>query len=93
MNLDEEIQRGGEARRIIEHPLYQEAIKSVREGIVSAMGQSALGDEKTHNRLVISLQLLAKIESNLKTVMETGRMAEIQLNESTRQKIRKVIGF
>ena len=42
------------------------------------MGTSGLGDEQTHNRLVIALQLLNQIEKQLTDVMQTGKMASIQ---------------
>jgi hypothetical protein len=45
------------------------------------MEQSALGDESTHNRLVIALQLLNKIEKNIKEVAETGKMIKMQIDK------------
>lgn len=77
----DEITRGHDAKRILNEPLYKEAIQAVRDGIVNAMTQSAMGDEKTHNRQVIALQVLNMIERNLQTVMETGQMAEMQLED------------
>jgi len=55
------------------------------------MGQSAMGDEKTHNRLVIALQLLNQIERSLVTHIETGKMALIQSDESLGRKLKRVV--
>lgn len=77
-----EIVRGEEARILLENPLLVEAFESVRKGIVGGMTSSAMGDEKTHNRLVIALQLLNQIEKQLKDHVDTGKMAQIQVNES-----------
>ena len=74
----EEVKRGEQAAVILENPVYQEAIKKVKENIVNTMTTSPLGDEKTHNRLVIALQLLNQIEKQLTDVMNTGKLATIQ---------------
>jgi hypothetical protein len=87
----EEIRRGDDARQILESPLFKEAVGRVRDGLMIAMQQSALGDEKTHNRLVIGLQLLAQIEKQLQDVMLTGKMASMQVNDSVVSKVKQFI--
>lgn len=91
MELLTEVKRGEEASRIIDNPLFIEAKDKVRAGILKAMGESPMGDEKTHNRLVIALQLLDQIEKNLNNVMQTGKLAAIQMREkeSISEKVRK----
>jgi len=74
----EEIKRGEQAAKILENPVYQDAIAKVRENIVASMTTSPLGDEKTHNKLVIALQLLNQINKQLTDVMQTGKLASIQ---------------
>ncbi len=93
MKRETEVSRGEDARRLVEHPLYVEAIDKVRAGIVSAMHAAPLGDEKTHNRLVISLQLLSQIEKQLKDMILTGRMAEMQLHDTLTTRLRAVAGI
>lgn len=82
-----EIKRGDEAKRILENPIYQEAVEKVRDGLIQAMAGSALGDATTHNRLVIGLQLLTQIEKQLQDVMNTGKMANIQVQDKSVFKI------
>ena len=84
-----EITRGDEAARVLENPAYKEAIEAVRAGIIANMASSPLGDEKTHNKLVIALQTLNQIEKQLRDVMTTGRLAAMQ-KESLLQKASKV---
>lgn len=81
MNEHEEMIRGEEAERVLSNPIFIESIDKVRNGIISSMEQSALGDESTHNRLVIALQLLNKIEKNIKEVAETGKMIKMQIDK------------
>lgn len=89
----EEIKRGEDAKYILEHPLFSEAINSIRTGLINGLENSAMGDDQTHNRLAIALQLLKQIESNLKTHIESGKMAVIQTDEKMVSKIRRVVGI
>ena len=74
----EEIKRGEQAAIVLDNPLYKEAIERVKEGIIVSMSTSPMGDEKTHNRLVIALQILHQINKQLTDVMNTGKLAAIQ---------------
>lgn len=79
MTEQEHINRGDDAERLINNYIFKESVESVRAGIVSSMEQSALGDQSTHNRLVIALQLLNKIEKNIIDIAQTGKMVKMQL--------------
>jgi hypothetical protein len=91
MTPQEEIKRGAEAEMVLNNAIYKEAFDLVEKGLIDAILSSALGDEATHNKIAISLQLLHKIKSSLRTVMETGKMAKIQVNESFPEKVRKFV--
>lgn len=90
MKLIEEQQRGHEAELLLNNPLYIEAFSKVKESIIISMGESAFGDEKTHNRLVIALQMLGQIEKQLKNVVTTGKMAAIQAKGGAMLKIQGI---
>jgi curved DNA-binding protein CbpA len=77
----EEIKRGGEAEKILNNEVYREAFNKVRNNIVDAMQNSPLSDDVTHNRLVIALQTLTQIEKALTDIMQTGKMASIQVQD------------
>lgn len=79
----DEVKRGEEAQRLMEHPLFKEAMENVETGILDAMKESGLGDEKAHNKLVIALQIVGQIKKHMKTTMETGKLARIQLEKET----------
>jgi len=87
---EKEIVRGAEAERILKHEIFREAFDKVREGIVNAMTNSAMGDEKTHNRLVIAMQLLNQIERHIQDIATTGKLARIQVDESMLSKAKRV---
>ena len=77
----EEIKRGEQAAVVLENKEYIAAKEAVKNNIITAMATSGLGDEKTHNRLVIALQLLNQIDKQLTDVMNTGKMAKLQTDK------------
>lgn len=86
-----DVKRGEEARYLITHPLMVEAFGKVRDGIINAMSVSPMGDEKTHNRLVIAMQLLNSIEKQLQDVVTTGKLVALQTEETMAQKVRRLV--
>lgn len=93
MTETEEIKRAEDAKYILEHPLFVEALGEIRKGLINGLETSAMGDEKTHNHLAIALQLLKQIETNLKSHIQTGEMALIQVNERMGAKLKRVVGL
>lgn len=89
MSLDQQLIDADEAKRLIENPILQEAFSGVRDGIITAMQSAPMGDERTHNRLVIALQILGQIEKNIKEKIQTGKLAEIEIQETLAQKVRR----
>jgi len=79
-----EIKRGEQAEKILDNEVFKEAFNTVKNHIVDAMQNSPLSDDVTHNRLVIALQTLNQIERALKDVMQTGKMAKLQVNDGIR---------
>lgn len=75
---ENEIRRGAQAAQLLNSPLYVEAVEKVRMGLVQRMETSAVGDRDTHHEIALSLQLLKQIHQHIKTVAETGKMAEIE---------------
>lgn len=90
MTPQEEIKRGEASKQLLENPLFKSAINEVREGVIRSIANSPMGDEKTHNRLAIALQLLNQIEKNLMTHIETGKLAQITVEE--KRGLRRVFG-
>lgn len=90
MTPHEEIKRAEQAKLVLENNQFKSAIHEVREGLYRSMNSAPMGDEKTHNRLVIALQLLNQIEKTLVTHLETGKLAKIQIEE--KRGLRRVFG-
>ena len=93
MTPHEEIRNGEDARNLLESPIFRNAMDAVKSGLIGSMGASALGDTQTHNRLVIALQLLNQIEREIKRHVETGTIAQIQVNDNLGRKLKLATGF
>lgn len=91
MTPKEEVIRAEAALRILNEPIFKEAITSVRDGIVNSIANSAMGDDKTHSKLAIALQLLNQIERQLITHVETGKLARLQIDEGSLSKLRRIV--
>ena len=79
MSFKEELRRGELARHVVENEIYQDAIKQVREGIIKKWEEAPLRDREGHHELKIMLKLLCEITGYIQTTMDTGKMAQIQL--------------
>ena len=78
MTLDQEIQRGEEARRLMAEPMLSGAFDTVEKGLIEAMRRVAMGDKDTQHELVLSLQILHRVKGYMVEAMETGKLARIQ---------------
>lgn len=93
MTLKDEISDGIQAEQLLSNPIYRKSLDKVKNGVIQAMSESPMGDEKTHNRLVIALQLLSQIEKQIKEVAETGQLARLQLEQTPVQKLKRAVGI
>ena len=84
MDHHDEILQANYAKEVLENPAYKAAWTNIKEGIISAMNQSPMGDEHTHSRLVLALQIANKLQKQIEVMLQTGKMAEIQLEESSK---------
>lgn len=88
-----EIKRGEEAEYLLNHEIIKGAFSGVRAGIIDAMTRAPMGDAQTHNRLVIALQLLHQIETNIKDIAMTGKLASLQVKTGPADAIKRAIGL
>lgn len=79
MNLYEDSQRGFEAEQLLENPIFKEALANVRAGIINAWAEAPLRDREGAHELKLMLKLLDDVALNIKRVVDTGKMAKIQL--------------
>ena len=86
---EEELQRAGEARALLDSKMFREARERVEGGIAAKRREVPLRDTDMHTRLILMEQLWMQIISFLEQTAQTGRFAELKLrqDETLRQRM------
>jgi hypothetical protein len=79
MNPEQEIRRSADARFILSHDLYKEAWNATADALTQQRRKVALKDTDMHTRLIMAEQVLDSVRRYIEDVVNTGKMAEIQL--------------
>lgn len=84
--LLKEMDRGQQARDLLEHPLMQEAFSTIRESYLTQWKNSPARDADGREKIWAYLKQLDLIEAHLTTTLETGKMAQHQIGLMERMK-------
>jgi hypothetical protein len=76
MEKGEEIARADQAKQILEHPLYVEALATVREALIDHLLNTRVAEEVERDRLYITIKALDLVHQHIQSVLETGTLAE-----------------
>ena len=87
---DEEIKQARNADKILNDPVFKEAVEGIEKSLIDRMKQVPMADMTTQHELILTLQLLGKLKQSLHTMIETGKMAEIQ-KESITSKLKRAM--
>ena len=91
MSTSEELRRGERARQIVENEIYTDAIAAVKQGIFDKWVSAPLRDREGHHELKLMLKLLGELTGYIQTTMDTGKLAQMQLESERRMtKLRSV---
>lgn len=91
--LSDELRRGEQARLLLENELYSEAVENVRRGIVDKWVSCPIRDREGAHELKLMLKVLDEVTGYIKTTMETGKLAAIQLESERRMDKIKAAGL
>lgn len=80
----DEIKRGAEAKMILDHPLIREVLDGFRRGLEAQRAKCPIKDGELHTKLIMLEQVFNAFEHGFKTTMETGKLAEIKLQQDSR---------
>lgn len=77
MNLEYDASEGNRAERILSdiNPYFD----MVEVAILDAWKKSPVGDEKGQHELRLMIKLLSDVKANLKTVIDTGKIAKVTI--------------
>ena len=82
--LNEEFDRGLQAKMLLDNPLLNEALEDLREQTVKAIETGVAKTDKQHARLFLTLQLIKTFRAKLERHIQTGKLAEATLADVAR---------
>lgn len=85
MTDEEAARRGEEARQLLEHPLLAEAFQTIRNEVTEQWQGSPARDVEGREKLWLTLRLLNRLEGQLQSVVETGKVARATLLQRAKQ--------
>ena len=86
--LQAEIERGHQARTIIEHPLWLETWETWESAIRQAWEDSGAADSAERETLYFALQAGRRARAGIETVLETGKLAATQMEAENARRSR-----
>ena len=72
----EEVRRADDARQLLDNPLFQEAFATIRKELIEHLLNTRVAEEVERDRLYITIKALDLVEQHIKSVLETGTLAE-----------------
>jgi len=81
MDKEKEIQRGQQAKRILEDPIFVEALQKVSQELDQEWINSPIRDTEGREKIYMMKKMLGVLHVQLQSVMETGKLASKQINQ------------
>jgi len=81
MDKEKEIQRGQQAKRILEDPIYIEALQKVSQELDQEWINSPIRDTEGREKIYMMRKMLGVLHVQIQSVMETGKLATKQVNK------------
>ena len=87
-NLHQEASDGARAEALLRNETFQKALADVRQGIIAAWEKAPVRDHEGQQQLKLMLKLLNDVEANIKTVVQTGQLASLQISQEAEKESR-----
>ncbi|ADD94288.1 hypothetical protein [uncultured Mediterranean phage uvMED] len=71
-------ERAGQARQILDNPIYQEAITLVESRLIQAWQDTVVSQQEEREKIYQMLLAMRDIKSHIEGVLTTGKLAEMQ---------------
>ena len=95
MTIESRIYEGQRAKEILDNEVFQKVFVDCRNEITDQWKNSPARDEQGREKLWLMLSLANKLESMIKTTLETGKLAnlEMQHRQSVAERAKQLIGI
>lgn len=79
MTLDERLYAGNRAKEVLENEAFTAAFEAIEQEVIEQWMQSPARDQDGREKLWSYLHLLKKVRTHLTSTLETGKLAQIEL--------------
>lgn len=76
-----EVERARMAAELSEHPLFREALDGYKDRLTREWAASPARDTEGRERIWLMLRTAEAVEAHLRELMETGKLASIQIEQ------------
>jgi hypothetical protein len=88
MTPEEEVRRAGKADEILRNEVFKEAFAEIEEAILSGIRRAPIKDVELRDKLCQQYVALHTIRDQLRTYIESGKLANASLAERIRGALR-----
>jgi hypothetical protein len=85
VSLQDELDRGIKAEKLIKDPILDEAFSLVRSAIIEKWEMTPLRDRDGAHELKLMLKLLGDVRANLEQAVVDGKLAAAELKQQARR--------
>jgi type II secretory pathway component PulF len=95
MTPEEELQRAARAETILGDSLFKEAVEAVEEALLNGIKLSPIKDAELREKLCQQYIQLGAVVGQLRSYMETGKLAEATINQqrSFAERLKSVVNW
>ena len=79
MTLEQRLYDGDRAREVLENEAFMAAFEAIEKEVIEQWMQSPARDQEGRERLWTYLGLLKKLKAQLTQTLETGKLAQLEL--------------
>lgn len=77
--LEQRLYHGNRAKEILENEVFQAVFTDIENEVIETWKQTPARDVEGRERLWTYLSLLKKVQTRLQTTLETGKLAQLEL--------------
>jgi hypothetical protein len=71
-----DIQKGKDAERLVNDPLYKVAFEDTKKALIAMLLNTAISEEVERDRIYITIKALGLVDEHIQSVINTGKLAE-----------------
>ena len=72
-------------KEILNNPAFKAAFESIENDLVKSMRNVGMNDRDTHQSIILSVQLLGRIEKHFEKLLNNDKVAEFKVEQRSKR--------